>query len=151
MSASVLLAATSLLYPAVLRKNAKVELIAAVPLFARCSKRELGEIASLADELSLPAGRKLTDEGGSGHEFVVIVAGAAEVKRGGRVLGRLGAGDFLGEIALVTGRPRTATVTTTEPSRLLVVGARDFRRLLRDLPSLRLKVLDALGERLPRE
>jgi CRP-like cAMP-binding protein len=135
----------------VLRKNAKIDLIAGVPLFSKCSKRELAEIASLADELALPAGRKLTTEGGSGHEFVVIAEGAAEVERGGRVLNRLGAGDFLGEIALVTGRPRTATVTTTAPSRLLVLGARDFRTLLRDLPGLQLKVLDALGERLPAE
>jgi CRP-like cAMP-binding protein len=135
----------------VLRRNAKIDLIARVPLFAQCSKRELAEIASLADELSMPAGRKLTAEGGQGHEFVVIVEGAANVKRRGRVLNRLGAGDFLGEIALVTGRPRTATVVTTEPSRILVVGSRDFRRLLRDLPSLQLKVLDAVGERLPAE
>ena len=134
-----------------LRKNAKIDLIAGVPLFSRCSKRELAEIASLADELALPAGRKLTTEGSSGQEFVVIAEGAAEVERGGRVLNRLGAGDFLGEIALVTGRPRTATVTTTAPSRLLVLGARDFRTLLRDRPGLQLKVLDALGERLPAE
>jgi CRP/FNR family transcriptional regulator, cyclic AMP receptor protein len=135
----------------VLRKNAKVELIRGVPLFAECSNRELGEIASLADELSLPAGRKLAAEGAAGHEFVVLVEGAADVKRGSRVVNRLGAGDFLGEIALVTGRKRTATVTTTEPSRLLVLTASSFRRLLRDLPGLQLKVLDALAERLPEE
>jgi CRP-like cAMP-binding protein len=134
-----------------LRKNAKVELIASVPLFERCSKRELTEIASIADELALPAGRKLAAEGAQGHEFVVIVEGAAEVKQGGKVVNRLGAGDFLGEIALVTGRPRSATVTTTEPSRLLVLTAPAFRRLLRDLPALQLKVLDAVAERLPAE
>ncbi len=134
-----------------LRKNAKVELISRVPLFAGCSKRELGEIASLADEIALPAGRKLAAEGAFGHEFVVIVEGAADVKRGGRVINRLRAGDFLGEIALVTGRKRTATVTTTEPSRLLVLTAQSFRTLLRDLPRLQLKVLDALAERLPQE
>jgi CRP-like cAMP-binding protein len=135
----------------VLRKNAKVELMRRVPLFAQCSQRELGEIASLADELSLPAGRKLAAEGAIGHEFVVLVEGAAEVKRGGRVVNRLAAGDFLGEIALVTGRKRTATVTTTEPSRLLVLTAPSFRTLLRDLPGLQLKVLDTLAARLPEE
>jgi CRP/FNR family transcriptional regulator, cyclic AMP receptor protein len=135
----------------VLRKNAKVELISRVPLFAECSKRELGEIASLVDEIALPAGRKLASEGAFGHEFVVIVEGAADVKRGGRVVNRLRAGDFLGEIALVTGRKRTATVTTTEPCRLLVLTAQSFRTLLRDLPGLQLKVLDALAERLPQE
>ena len=134
-----------------LRKNAKVELISRVPLFAGCSKRELGEIASLADELALPAGRRLAAEGASGTEFVVIVEGAADVKRGGRVVNRLRTGDFLGEIALITGRKRTATVTTTEPSRLLVLTAQSFRTLLRDHPGLQLKVLDALAERLPQE
>ena len=134
-----------------LRKNAKIELIRRVPLFAECSNRELGEIASLADELSLPAGRKLADEGAVGHEFVVLVEGGAEVKHGGRVINRLGAGDFLGEIALVTGRKRTATVTTTEPSRLLVLTAPAFRKALRDLPGLQLKVLDALAARLPED
>jgi CRP-like cAMP-binding protein len=135
----------------VLRKNAKIELIGRVPLFERCSKRELAEIASLADELTLPAGRKLAAEGAQGHEFVVIVEGAAEVKRRGKVINRLGAGDMLGEIALVTGRRRTATVTTTEPSRVLVLTAPAFRALLRDQPALQLKVLDTLAERLPPE
>ena len=134
-----------------LRKNAKVELISRVPLFAGCSKRELNEIASLADELVIPAGRKLAAEGKTGYEFIVIVEGAADVKRGGRLVNRLNAGDFLGEIALITGRKRTATVTTSEPTRLLVLTARDFGTLLRDLPSLQLKVLDALAERLPQE
>jgi CRP/FNR family transcriptional regulator, cyclic AMP receptor protein len=135
----------------VLRKNAKVDLISRVPLFAGCSKKELGDIASLADELVLPAGRKLAAEGATGHEFVVLVEGAAEVKRGGRVVNRLEAGDFLGEIALVTGRKRTATVTTIEPSRLLILTAGAFRTLLRNLPGLQLKVLDALAQRLPEE
>ena len=134
-----------------LRKNAKIDLIARVPLFERCSRRELAEIASLADELSLPAGRKLAAEGAVGHEFVVIVEGAAEVKRRGKVVNRLRAGDFLGEIALVTGQKRTATVTTTEPSQLLVLTAPAFRTLLRHQPALQLKVLDALAERLPKE
>jgi CRP/FNR family cyclic AMP-dependent transcriptional regulator len=134
-----------------LRKNTKVELISKVPLFEHCSKRELGEIASLADEVALPAGRNLTSEGKRGLEFVVIVEGAAEVKRGGRVVNRLRAGDFLGEIALLTGRKRSATVTTTEDSRLLVLTTHAFRRLLRDVPSMQLKVLDALADRLPPE
>lgn len=134
-----------------LRKNAKVALISRVPLFSNCSKRELAELASLADEVSVPAGKKLTSQGALGHEFVVIVEGAADVRRSGRVVNRLRAGDFLGEVALLTGQKRTATVTTTEPSRVLVLTARDFRMLLRDLPSLQLKVLDAVATRLPAE
>lgn len=136
---------------AVLRKNAKLELMKRVPLFAKCSKRELTEIASLADELDLEAGRTLTKQGARGQEFVVIADGAAEVVRNGKRVNSLGSGDFLGEISLITQSPRTATVKTTAPSRLLVINASDFRRLLRRTPSLQEKVLEALAERLPPE
>jgi len=134
-----------------LRKNVKVELLKRVPLFARCSKRELEELAVLADEVTLPEGRKLTQEGASGKEFVVIVEGFADVRRKGRKVNALRSGDFLGEIALVTGTPRTATVTTTSPARVLVITAPAFRGLLRRMPSLQLKVLETLAERLPDE
>ena len=132
-----------------LRKNAKVELIKGVPLFERLSKRELEEIASLADELDLPAGRNLTREGASGQEFVVLAEGQADVKKNGRTINRLSSGDFLGELALVTGRPRTATVTTTSDTRLLVITASAFRKLMRDTPSIQEKILDAVAARLP--
>jgi CRP-like cAMP-binding protein len=132
-----------------LRKNAKVELIKRVPLFERLSKRELEEIASLADELDLPAGRNLTKEGAVGHEFVVLAEGEADVKKNGRTINRLSSGDFLGELALVTGRPRTATVTTTTDARLLVITASAFRKLMRDTPSIQAKILDAVAARLP--
>jgi CRP-like cAMP-binding protein len=135
----------------VLRKNAKLELIKRVPLFSGCSKRELDEIAGIADELSIDEGRELTHEGATGHEFLVLIDGSADVRRKGRKINTLGAGDFLGEIALITGAPRTATVTTTSPSRMLVVTARDFRSLLRHMPSLQIKVLEALASRLPDE
>src|SRR5262245_54566705 len=105
----------------------------------------------LADELDLPAGRKLATEGASGREFVIIIEGGAEVRRKGRMVNTLGSGDFLGEIALIAGVPRTATVTTTEPCRVLVVTAPAFKQLLRDSPSIQLKVLQALAERLPPE
>ena len=134
-----------------LRKDVKVEMISHVPLFATCSKTELRKIASLADEIDLPAGTRLTKEGSSGKEFVVIVKGGADVIRRGKKLRSLGNGDFLGEIALITGTPRTATVTTTEPTRALVIAAPAFRTLLRNTPSMQLKVLDALASRLPPE
>jgi CRP/FNR family cyclic AMP-dependent transcriptional regulator len=135
----------------VLRKDVKVDMISHVPLFATCSKTELRKIASLADEIDLPAGTRLTKEGASGKEFVVIVKGRADVVRRGKKLRSLGNGDFLGEIALVTGTPRTATVTTTEPTRALVIAAPAFRTLLRNTPSMQLKVLDALASRVPPE
>jgi CRP-like cAMP-binding protein len=133
----------------VLRKNAKLDLLRRVPLFARCSGRELNRIASVADELDVPEGRALTREGQPGREFIVLVDGSAEVRRKGRKLNTLGPGDFLGEIALLADRPRTATVTTTAPSRLLVLTGRDFRALMHELPALQGKVLEAFASRLP--
>lgn len=132
-----------------MRKDSKIELIKRAPLFEQCSARELSRIASVADEYSYPAGTTLAGQGTHGSEFMVIVDGAAEVRRNGRKVNTLGAGDFFGEVSLLVGRERTATVTTTEASTLLVLNARPFRRLLRDVPSLQLKVVDALAARLP--
>ena len=132
-----------------LRKDAKVELIASVPLFARCSKKELREIAAVADEMDFPEGRALTQEGKPGREFLVLIEGTAEVRQRGRKINSLRAGDFLGEIALLSGKPRTATVTTTSPVRALVITERSFKRLLQRSSPLQMKVLEALVERLP--
>jgi CRP-like cAMP-binding protein len=132
-----------------LRKNAKIELLKRVPLFSACSKRELGEIAMLADELDLPKARNLTKEGTAGWEFLVLVEGEADVVRKGRVVNELGPGDFIGEIALVSGKPRTATVRTRGPARILVVTATGFRTLMHDVPSIQDKVLAALAARIP--
>jgi CRP-like cAMP-binding protein len=134
-----------------LHKNAKIELLKRVPLFERCSKRELAEIAMLADELDLPSARDLTKQGARGWEFIILVEGDADVVRTGRVVNELGPGDFVGEIALISGKPRTATVRTRGPSRILVVGASAFRTLMRDVPSIKDKVLAALTARIPDE
>jgi len=131
-----------------LRKNAKIELLKRVPLFSACSKRELGEIALLADELDLPKARNLTREGTAGWEFIVLIEGQADVVRKGRVVNELGPGDFIGEIALVSGKPRTATVRTRGPARVLVVTASGFRALMHDVPSIQDKVLAALAARI---
>jgi CRP/FNR family transcriptional regulator, cyclic AMP receptor protein len=131
-----------------LHKNAKMELLKRVPLFAGCSKRELGEIAMLADELDLPDARNLTRQGTGGWEFIVLVEGAADVFRDGRTVNELGPGDFVGEIALITGKPRTATVRTRGESRILVLTASGFRQLMRDVPSIQEKVIAALAARL---
>lgn len=130
-----------------LRKDAKVELIGRVPLFAGCSRAELARVAQLADELTVREGKELTREGTAGREFFVIVEGAAVVRRKGRKVATVEAGDFLGEIALLANVPRSATVVTTEQTRLLVITDRAFRSLLRDTPSISTKVLQALAER----
>jgi CRP-like cAMP-binding protein len=134
-----------------LHKNTKIDLIKSAPLFARCSKKELTAIATEADELDVPAGRDLARQGERGREFIILIEGSAEVRKNGRRINALGAGDFLGEIALLTDGMRTATVTTTSPSHLLVLTDRAFRRVTDTVPTVSLKVAQALAERLHRD
>jgi CRP-like cAMP-binding protein len=134
-----------------LRKDAKVEILRRIPLFSRCSKSELGQVAGIADELSFGVEETLIKEGDRGREFFVIVEGTAEVRRRGRIVRALVDGDFFGEIALVAEMPRTATVSTTSPTRALVIVDRDFKRLLRDSPSIQIKVIEQLAARLAPE
>lgn len=131
-----------------LGKDKKVELIRHVPLFSRCTRKELLEIASIADEIDLPEGKVIIREGDRGREFFVLLNGGAEVIRGGHKVANLSKGDFVGEIAVVARIPRTATVKTTAPTRALVVTEQAFRGLMRRSPDIQLKVLEALAERL---
>lgn len=131
-----------------LRKNGKVDVIAKVPLFAGCSKAELNAVASIADELDLDEGATLIREGERGREFLIVVEGSVKVTKKGRRLAELGAGSFVGEIALIADVPRTATVVATSPVRLLVITDRGFQHLIRKMPSVAVKVLASLGKRL---
>jgi CRP-like cAMP-binding protein len=131
-----------------MHKNPKIEQLRKVPLFAHCSKRELAGLAALVDELELPAGQTLARKGERGKEFLVLADGIADVESDGEIVNRLGPGDFFGEISLVTGEPRTATVTTRSPSRLLIFSAPAFRSLLHDAPGIRSRVLAAAALRL---
>jgi CRP-like cAMP-binding protein len=132
----------------VLRHNEKVDVIKRVPLFAGCSKRELEQIAQIADEIDLAEGKEMTREGSRGREFFVLLEGEADVTKGGSSINKLGPGDFFGEIALISDSPRTATVTATSPVRALVITDRSFRRLLDEQSEIQRKVLVALAERL---
>jgi cAMP-dependent protein kinase regulator len=107
-----------------------------VPLFAGLSKRDLELVSGIATELELPAGKAITVEGRPGYEFVVIERGYVEVRRGGRAVAARGPGDYVGEIALVADRPRTATVVAKTPVSVAVIGRREFRALLDQVPAL---------------
>jgi CRP-like cAMP-binding protein len=131
-----------------LGRNAKIELLKSVPLFAGCSKSELRELAMTADEIDLRDGHVLTKEDRPGREFFVLVKGTARVARKGRKIADLRAGDWFGEIALLTDAPRTATVTATSTADVLVITDRSFRRVVETMPSIALKVLACVGERL---
>jgi CRP-like cAMP-binding protein len=131
-----------------MRDNSKIQLLRRQPLFEHCSKRELAQIAPTVDELDVPAGYTLVEQGALGHEFVVLAEGIADVESDGERVNELGPGDYLGEIALVTGERRTATVTTRTPARLLVFNAPAFRALLARAPRVRRKVVSRAALRL---
>lgn len=134
-----------------LHHDEKVDLIKRAPLFWNCSKRELRQIAQIADEIDLRQGKEMTRQGERGREFFVLLEGEADVTKDGRSVNQLGAGDFFGEIALVSDSPRTATVTASSPVRALVITDRSFKRLLKDQPEIQSKVLAALAARLAPE
>jgi CRP/FNR family transcriptional regulator, cyclic AMP receptor protein len=127
--------------------NEKVELLRRVPLLAGLSTKDLEEVQRLTDEVEVPAGRELTTEGRAGEEFFLIVSGRVGVVRNGVRLRTMGDGEFLGEIALVDGRVRSATVTTEAPTHLIVLGHREFSTLLETFPAIQAAVLRALAQR----
>jgi CRP/FNR family cyclic AMP-dependent transcriptional regulator len=134
-----------------LRRDAKIELLKRTPLFAGCSKAELRALASSADELDLREGTVITREGRPGREFFVLVSGTARVTKDGKAIAELGAGDWFGEIALLTDTPRTATITATSPVDVLVITDRRFRNVVETMPSIALKILASLADRLARD
>ena len=134
-----------------LGKDAKVELLKRVPLFSRLDKKALQDVAHIADQLDLPAGKEMATEGDRGREFFVLLDGEANVIKGGEHVNTMKKGDFFGEIALVTKMPRTATVTATSNVDVLVITERDFDALLKRSPEIGRCVAEALAERVAPE
>ena len=130
-----------------LKADTKVELIRHLPLFELCSKRDLRRIAALAVEREIGEGTELIREGEPGTEFYVVVDGEIDVRRRGRRVAHLGGGSYVGEIALLSRSPRTATVVATTPLRVLAIAGRDFVELLDSIPELWLKVARTLADR----
>lgn len=129
-------------------QDVKVEALKRAPLFEGLSKKELRELARATDDLKIEAGTVLCREGSLGREFFVIVDGVAEVTKGGKRLATRQAGEFFGEIALLTTTKRTATVTAKTPIRCFILTRGDFRRVLDESPTVERKVTRALAERL---
>ena len=134
-----------------LGKDGKVELLKKVPLFSKLDKKGLQDVAHIADELDLPAGKEMATEGDRGREFFVLLDGEAEVTKGGSRINTMKKGDFFGEIALVTKMPRTATVTATSDVDVLVITERDFDALLKKSPEIGRAIAEALAERVAPE
>lgn len=131
-------------------RDEKLEHLKRVPLFSRMGRRELERLGQLADEIEVGLDRILAEQGEIGHEFFFVLDGRLSVLDGNRPIAELGPGDFFGEIALLDGRPRTATVRADGIARLLVVGHREFHALMDDFPAVRTAVLEAVAERLRR-
>lgn len=129
-------------------KDGKLELLAAVPLFANLDKQELVEIGRHTDEVAAAAGEVIVAQDASAYSFYVIIEGTAEVARDGQELAVLGPGDFLGEMALLEDLPRSATVTALVPTRLLEMHRRDFSSVLDSSPHLARKMLATMAHRL---
>ena len=128
-------------------KNAKLELLRRVPLFAGCERASLHLIEQLADEVDVPDGYHLMREGAFAQEFFLIVEGRVRIERGDKAINSLGPGDFLGEIALIDHGRRTATAVTEGPAKLLVINPQGFNSLLAASPGVSLEVMKALATR----
>jgi CRP-like cAMP-binding protein len=134
--------------PAKLGQDEKMTYLQRVHLFEACSSRQLRAIARIAEVQEVPAGEVIARTGEPGDRFFVIVDGSARVEVSPQNQGRMAPGAFFGEISLLDGEPRSATVIADTAMRLLVIPRRDFVTLLREVPSLTERMLITLCQRL---
>lgn len=127
-----------------------VSRLANVPLFSSCSQRDLQAIAKVIKDVDHPAGTVIAREGEPGVGLFILSTGTAEVTIGGKKKIMLGPGDFFGEIALLDGGPRTATVTAVTDVKLLGLTEWVFRGLMQQYPNIAVKTLQAMADRLRR-
>lgn len=134
-----------------LRKGEKIDLLGRLPLLENCTKKELGEIASIMVEAERPEGTYLTREGQDGGLMFVIVEGTADVVSGRgdrrKVIGRLKAGDVVGELSLIDGQTRSASVIATSPVHVLEIARDDFQKLVYRSPKFVKALLRSLSMR----
>jgi CRP-like cAMP-binding protein len=131
-----------------IKSDAKVQLLSSIPLFTKCNARQLRRIAALTVALDVPDGQVLCREGQIGTEFFVIIEGEAAVTVRGRHKANIGGGGFCGEMAILDGGPRVASVTTTAPTKVLVLSRREFEDLLAMAPEIAFSLLQAMAQRL---
>ena len=126
----------------------KIDLIASVPLFGACGGPDLQRIAQLLDEVDLPADRVFVRQGDPGREMFSIASGRVVIERDGKVISERGPGAVIGEMALLSEGPRTATVRTLEPTRVFVAAHREFHSLMEAHPTIRMRVLEGLADKI---
>ena len=130
------------------RREEKVAWLRRVPLFADLSTAQLAHVAPFVDEVDVEPGQVLIEQDSFAQELIIIVDGAAEVTRDGDHLRDVGPGEVIGEIGLLDGGPRTATVTAREPTTVLSISKRAFDTVLHEVPGLPHELLRALAVRL---
>ena len=130
------------------RKDQYLDHLAKVPLFSACSKKELQTIARASDDIDVPSGKLLVEEGKPGHEFFLILNGSASVKRGKKEIAKLGPGQYFGELALLDRGPRSASVVANDDMEVLVLGQREFAGVIDEVPTLAHKLLQSMAQRL---
>jgi CRP-like cAMP-binding protein len=122
--------------------------LASVPLFSNCTRRQLQKIGMVADEIVLPAGKVLAHQGGVGFELFILLDGTASVTRDGQRVATIVSGDVVGEMAVLSGRPRNATVVAETELRVLVLTHKGLNQLLDDIPGLAKHLLYEVAARL---
>lgn len=125
--------------------------LAQVPLFAECDKRQLQQVAAATIELSVEPGKVLVREGDAGHECFIIVSGTATVTSDGKTIANIGPGAVVGELAPLSGLPRTATVTADSTMEVLVLAQRELNGLLDEVPGFAAQLLRSLAKRVADE
>jgi CRP-like cAMP-binding protein len=130
------------------RTPTKLELLEKLPLFDSCSRGELRLAGRHAELIHVPSGAVIIREGRPGYEFFTIASGTASVARDGRALAVLGPGDHFGELSLLAGTVRDATITAVTAMELVVIDGRAFRGLLTELPDFSRRILENLARRL---
>jgi CRP/FNR family cyclic AMP-dependent transcriptional regulator len=125
-----------------------LQCLASVPVFSKCTKRQLQEIGEVATELVLPPGKVLARQGEVGFEVFMLLDGTASVTRDGQPVATLSAGDFVGELAVLSGHPRNATVTADTELRILVLTHAGLDQLLDDIPGVAKHLLYEVSARL---
>lgn len=131
--------------------DAKIEALSKVPLFARCSRKELEFLVTRTDEVDVPAGRTLITQGTPADSFYLLLTGEAAVRVDGRDRPALRHGSFFGEISMLDRGPATATVVTSSPAKLMVMSHVQFRDAIRANDGLLSEVMAAMAERLRRD
>jgi CRP-like cAMP-binding protein len=129
-------------------RQTHLDTLAAVSLFSACSKKELQAVAKRTDEVTIPAGRTLCEQGTVGREAYVIMSGKAEVRRNKKKVAEIGPGTCVGELALLDHKPRTASIIATTDLKVLVIGVREFAAIVDEVPPIMHKLMKSMAAKI---